>query len=160
MHEAQPRTSQQPRQRNDYCCRTFNSRCSAGVTVRPASAKGRDPCRLRRRHRSSRTVKAQHLHFAPLNSRSLSWQRPTTRDKLYDLISYVRKLKINVACISEMKNFNPGGERVSFVFIDEQMFILAESTGIPLDPRCRIAFHSKENWRDPETTVGSRSSER
>ena len=43
-----------------------------------------------------------HLELALLNSRSLSWQR-TTRDKLYNLISFVRKLKINVACISEMK---------------------------------------------------------
>ena len=68
----------------------------AGVSIRPASAIGRDRCRLRRRHRSSRTVKAQHLQLALLNSRSLSGQRPMTRDKLHDLISYVRKLKINV----------------------------------------------------------------
>ena len=77
-----------------------------------------------------------------MNSRSLSWQRPTTRDKLYDLIPNVRRLKINVACISEMRNFNPEGERVSFVFIGEKMFILAESTGILLDPMCRIAFQN------------------
>ena len=109
----------------------------------PASAKGRDPCRLRRRHRSSRTAKAQHLQFAPVNSRCLSWQKKvTTSDKLYDLISYVRKLNINGVCISEMKNFNPGGERVSFVFIEEYMFILAESTGILLDPKCRVAFQN------------------
>ena len=114
----------------------------AGVVVRPAVAKGRDPCRLRRRHRSSRVVNVQHLQRALLNSRSLSWQRPTTRDKLYDLISYVRKLKINIACISEMKNFNPEGEAISFVFIEECMFILAESTGIILDPISRIAFQN------------------
>ena len=114
----------------------------AGVSIRPASGKGRDPRRLRGRHRSSRTVKAQHLQLALLNSRSLSWQRPTTGDKLYDLIFYVRKLKINVECISEMKNFNPGGDRVSFVVNEEYMFILAESSGILLDPRCRVAFHN------------------
>ena len=114
-----------------------------GVVVRPALAKVRDPCRLRRRHRSSRAVTAQHLQVALLNSRTLSWQKPTSRDKLYDLTSYVRKLKINVACISEMKNFNPEGERVSFVFIEEYIFILAESTGILLDPMCRIAFQNK-----------------
>ena len=107
----------------------------AGV-VRPASANGRDPCRLRRRYRSSRVNNVQHLQLALLNSRSLSWQRPTTRDKLYDLISYVRKSKINTARISEMKNFNPEGEAISFVFIEEYMFILAESTGISLDPMC------------------------
>ena len=112
----------------------------AGVSVRPALAKG-----LRRRHRSSRAVKAQHLQLALLNSRSLSWQRSTTRDELYDLISSVRKLKINVACISEMKNFNPEGERVSFVFIEEYTFILAESTGILLDLRCRMAFQNGES---------------
>ena len=113
-----------------------------GVVVRTALAKGRDPCRIRRRHRSSRAVNEQHLQLALMNSRSLSWQRPTTRDNLYDLISYVRRLKINVACISEMRNFNPEGERVSFVFIGEYMFILAESTGILLDPMCRIAFQN------------------
>jgi len=95
----------------------------AGVVVRPASATGRDPCRLRRRYRSSRITNVQHLQLALLNSRSLSWQRPKTRDKLYDLISYVRKLKINIACISEMKNFNPEGEAISFVFIEEYIFI-------------------------------------
>ena len=116
----------------------------AGVVVRPASANGRDHCRLRRRYRSSRVNNVQHLQLPLLNSRSLSWQRPTTRDKLYDLISYVRKSKINIACISEMKNFNPEGEAVSFVFIEEYMFILAESTGILLDPMCRIAF---PKWR-------------
>ena len=110
----------------------------AGVTVRPASATGRDPCRLRRRYRSSRVNNVQHLQLALLNSRSLSWQRPTTRDKLYDLISYVKKSKINFACISEMKNFNPEGESVSFVFVEVYMFILAESTGIIVDPMCRI----------------------
>jgi len=72
----------------------------------------------------------------------LSWQRPTTRDKLYNHISDVRKSKINIACISEMKNFNPEGEAFSFVFIEEYLFILAESTGILLDPRCRIAFQN------------------
>ena len=114
----------------------------AGVSVRPVSAKRRDLCRLRRRHRSSRTVKAQHLQLTLLNSRSLSWQRQTTRDKLYDLISYVRKLKINVACISEMKNFNTGGERVSFLFIEEFSFILAESIGRLLYLRCKWAFQN------------------
>ena len=114
----------------------------AGVAVRPASATGRDPCRLRRRYRSSRITNVQHLLLALLNSRSLSWQRPTTRDKLYDLISYVKKSKINIACISEMKNFNPEGEAISFAFIEEYMFILAESTGILLDPMCRIAFQN------------------
>ena len=113
----------------------------AGVSVRLVSDRGRDPCRLRRRHRSSRTVKAQHLQLALLNSRSPSWQRQTTRDKLYDLISYVRKLKIFVACISEMKNSNPGRERVS-IFIEEFLFILAESTGILVDPRCSSAFQN------------------
>ena len=49
---------------------------------------------------------------------------------------------IYVACISEMKNFNPGGERVSFVFIEEYMFKLAESTEILLDPMCRVAFQN------------------
>ena len=83
----------------------------AGVVVRPASAAGRDPCRLRRRYRSSGVNNVQHLQLALLNSSSLSWQRPTTRDKLYDLISHVRKSKINIACISEMKNFNPKGKR-------------------------------------------------
>ena len=83
----------------------------------------------------------------PFESRSLSWQRPTTRDKLYDLISYVRKLKINVACISEVKDFNPEREHVSFVFVEEYMFILAESTGILLDPRCRVAF--TQWWFNP-----------
>ena len=114
----------------------------AGVVVRLASAKGRDPCRLRRRYRSSRVNNVQHLQLALLNTRSLSWQRPTTRDKLYDIISYVRKSKINIACISEMKNFNPEGEAISFVFVEEYMFILAESTGIILDPMCRIAFQN------------------
>ena len=109
----------------------------AGVVVRPALAKGRDPCRMRRRHWSSGAVNAQHLQLALLNSRSLSWQRPA-----YDLISYVRKLKINIACIPEVKNFNPEGESVSFVFIEEYMFILAQSTGILLDPMCRIAFQN------------------
>ena len=33
-------------------------------------------------------------------------------------------------------------DRVSFVFIEEYMFILAESTGILLDPRCRLAFQN------------------
>ena len=83
----------------------------AGVVVRPAPASGRDPCRLRRRYRSSRVTNVQHLQLALLSSRSLSWQRPTTRDKLYDLTSYVKKSKINIACISEMKNFNPEGKR-------------------------------------------------
>ena len=55
----------------------------AGVVVRPASATGRDPCRVRRQYRSSRITSVQHLQLALLNSRSLSWQRPTTRDKLY-----------------------------------------------------------------------------
>ena len=114
----------------------------AGVAVRTASATGRDPCRLRRRYRSSRVTNVQHLQLALLNSRRLSWQRPTTRDKLYDLISYVKKSKINIACISEMKNYNPEGEAFSFVFIEEYMFILAESTGILLDPMCRIAFQN------------------
>ena len=41
-----------------------------------------------------------------------------------------------------MKNFNPEGEAISFVFIEEYMFILAESTGILLDPMCRIAFQN------------------
>ena len=41
-----------------------------------------------------------------------------------------------------MKNFNPEREAFSFVFIEEYMFILAESTGILLDPRCRIAFQN------------------
>ena len=98
----------------------------AGVVVRPASANGRDPCRLRRRYRSSRVNNVQHLQLALLDSRSLSWQRRTTRDKLYDLISFVGKSKINVACISEMKNFNPGGGAISFVFIEEYMFILSD----------------------------------
>ena len=35
-----------------------------------------------------------------------------------------------------------GGERVSSVFIEEYMFILAESTGIRLDPMCRVAFQN------------------
>ena len=94
----------------------------AEVVVRPASATGRDPCRLRPRYRSSGVTNVQHLQLALLNSRSLSWQRPRTRDKLYDLISYVRKSKISIACISEMKNFNPEGEATSFVFIEEYMF--------------------------------------
>ena len=115
----------------------------AGVVVRPASANGRDPCRLRRRYRSSRVNNVQHLQLPLLNSRSLSWQRPTTRDKLYDLISYVRKSKINIACISEMKNFNPEGEAVSFVFIEEYMFILAESTGILEDLWCVLEVNDQ-----------------
>ena len=41
-----------------------------------------------------------------------------------------------------MKNFNPEGEAISFVFVEEYMFILAESTGIILDPTCRIAFQN------------------
>ena len=41
-----------------------------------------------------------------------------------------------------MKNFNPKGEAISFVFIEEYMFNLAESTGIILDPMCRIAFQN------------------
>ena len=69
----------------------------AGVVVRPASANGRDPCRLRPRYRSSGVTNVQHLQLALLDSRSLSWQRPTTRDKWYDLISYVKKSKINTA---------------------------------------------------------------
>ena len=65
-----------------------------------------------------------------------------TSDKLHDLISNVKKLKINIACVSEMKNFDPEGEMFSFLFIEEHMFILAESTGILLDPMCRIAFQN------------------
>ena len=114
----------------------------AEVVVQRAPATGRDPCRVCRRYRSSRITNVQHLQLALLYSRSLSWQRPTTRDKLYDLISYVRKSKINIACISEMKNYNPEGEAISFVFIEEKMFILAESTDILLDTRCRIAFQN------------------
>ena len=41
-----------------------------------------------------------------------------------------------------MRNFNLEGERVSFVFIEEYVFILAESTGILQDPMCRIAFQN------------------
>ena len=41
-----------------------------------------------------------------------------------------------------MKNFNPEGEAISFVFIEDYMFILAESTGILLDSMCRIAFQN------------------
>merc|ERR1712136_343586 len=81
----------------------------AGVAVRPASATGRDPCRLRRRYRSSGVTNVQHLQLA--RSRSLWWQRPTTRDKLYDLISNVKKSKINIACISEVKNLIRKGKR-------------------------------------------------
>ena len=114
----------------------------AGVAVRPASATGRDPCRLRRRYRSSRVTNEQHVQLALLNSRSLSWQRPTTKDKLYDLTSHVKKSKINIACISEMKNYNLEGEMFSSVFIEEYLFILAESTGILLDPVCRIPFQN------------------
>ena len=102
----------------------------AGVSVRPAADGIGAPGQS----------KAQHLQLSLLNSRSLLWQRPTTRDQLYDLISFVRKSKINVACISEMSF--AGGERVSSVFIEEYMFILAESTGIRLDPMCRVAFQN------------------
>ena len=113
----------------------------AGVSVQPASAKGRDPCRLRRRHRSSKDNQSTAPSARPAEFKEFVVAKPTTRDKLYDLVSYVRKLKINIACTSEMKNFNPGGERVSFISIEEFMFILAESTGI-LDPRCRLAFQN------------------
>ena len=99
---------------------------------------GCEDSREESQHRSSRTVKAQHLQLTLLFSRSLLWQRPTTRDKLQDLISFVRKSK--VACISELSF--AGGERVSSVFIKKHMFILTESTGIRLDPMCRVAFQN------------------
>ena len=131
-----------PLRREGIRCKKLSRglRSYPGIETIPA-ANGRDPCRLRRRYRSSRVNNLQHLQLAFFYSRSLSWQRPTTRDKSYDLFSYVRKLKINVACISEMKNFNPDAEAISFVFIEEYMFILAES---------ELRFRMEDPWCELE----------
>ena len=53
-----------------------------------------------------------------------------------------------------MKNFNPGVEQVSYVFIDEHMFLLVEDTGILLGPAGRIAFPNGGS----KTHVGSERS--
>ena len=119
---------------------TANAR--AGVSVWPASASGRDPCRIRPWHRRSRTLNVQNLQLVLLKPRSLAWQRPTTRDKLYDIISFVRTAKADIACISDVKILNPEGDQISHVLIDERLFIHSESTGLLLGPACRVAFQN------------------
>ena len=143
IHEAQPMTSQQSWHWDDFSCRTFNSRRSCRC-LSPNLPRPKDETHADYADGIGAPGQPKHSTCSSplLNSRCLLWQKFLTRDKLYDLIPDVRKLKVNVACISEMKNFNPGGERVSFVFIEEYMFILAELTEILLDPMCRVAFQN------------------
>ena len=65
MHEARPRTSQQSWHWDDFSCRTFNNRCSCRC-LSPNLPRPKDEThgRSRRRHRSSRTARAQHLQLA------------------------------------------------------------------------------------------------